>query len=41
MVLGLIAHTFNSSDPEEKRECGGTVHRLFMQCRKVFESVMM
>jgi hypothetical protein len=22
--LGLIAHNFNSSDPEEKRECGGT-----------------
>jgi hypothetical protein len=41
MDLGLIVHTFNSSDPEEKRECAGTAHCLFMQCRKVFDAVIM
>jgi hypothetical protein len=31
MDLGVIDRTFSSSDPEEKREYSGTVHRLFMQ----------
>ena len=41
MDLGIIDHTFKSSDPEEKRELSGTVHRQFMHCRRVCDSGMM